>query len=346
MEGIQHISVKTSGGRYDVAIGHGARMALSDAISRIGASRACVVSDSTVAHLHWDKLRPLLPSGSAFVEFPAGERSKTPETLLAVLGALADNGLTRNDVVVALGGGVTGDVAGFAASVYLRGVFVIQMPTTLLAAIDSSVGGKTGVDLSQGKNLMGSFWQPSAVICDTEFLETLPQENFQDGVAEALKCGVIGDAELFDMLEECEDCRPIVDEVISRCVALKAGFVERDEFDRGERALLNFGHTIGHAVELASGYGISHGRAVGIGMVQMTRYAERRGFCSGDLSARIAAALKRHGLPTECDYAWSDLRNGVLHDKKRVASGIRIVYPEKIGKCVGRIVSPEELETI
>lgn len=346
MEGTAHISVKTSGGQYGVAIGRGALVALPMELSRLNVSRVCVVSDSTVARLHWDKLASLLPSGSAFFEFPAGEANKTPENVLKILEFLADNGFTRNDAVLAFGGGVTGDVAGFAASVYLRGIRVIQMPTTLLAAIDSSVGGKTGVDLPQGKNLMGSFWQPSAVICDTSLLDTLPQEVYLDGIAEALKCGVIGDEGLFKRLETCDDCRVDVEQTIFQCVSLKARFVEMDEFDRGERALLNFGHTIGHAVELASGYGISHGHAVGIGMVRMTRYAEMRGFCQDCLSARIAAALKRLGLPVECDYGWSDLKAGILHDKKRSAGGIRIVYPLEIGHCVSRLVPQEELETI
>ena len=346
MEDATHISVKVSNGQYNVSIGRGALKALPLELSRLNIPRVCVVSDSTVARLHWSGLSSVLPQGSVFFEFPYGESSKTPETVLKILNFLADNGFTRNDAVLAFGGGVTGDVAGFAASVYLRGIRVVQMPTTLLAAIDSSVGGKTGVDLPQGKNLMGSFWQPSAVICDTELLETLPQEDYLDGIAEALKCGVIGDEGLFGLLEECDDVRGIAGEIISPCVSLKARFVEMDEFDRGDRALLNFGHTIGHAVELASDYGISHGRAVGIGMVRMTRYAEKRGLCHDGLSNRIANVLKRHGLPTECDYSWAELKNGILHDKKRAASDMRIVYPLEIGHCVSRLVPTEELVEI
>ena len=240
---------------YDILIGENI---LASALARFaGSGRFCLVTDSNVEPLYGDLVRGLLKahgSVSGFT-FPAGEPSKTLGTFSLLLEHLASAGLTRSDTVVALGGGVTGDLAGFAASCYLRGVRVLQIPTTLLAMIDSSVGGKTGVDLKAGKNLAGTFWQPAAVIADTALLSTLDKDVFADGMAEAVKYGMIGSEELFG---EIERGHPDLEAMIFACIDQKRRFVEADERDTGSRQFLNFGHSFGHAIEKERGLSLIH----------------------------------------------------------------------------------------
>ena len=224
-----------------------------------------------------------------------------------------------------------GDLTGFAAATYLRGVSFVQVPTTLLAAVDSSVGGKTAIDLSVGKNLVGAFWQPSLVLCDTDTLDTLPQEIFQDGCAEVIKYGMIGDAALLDLLERA-DLRDEAETVVARCVAHKRDLVEQDEFDTGARQLLNLGHTFGHGVEACSGYAVSHGRAVSIGMMMAARAAVAAGLCPADVPPRLGALLTRHGLPTTTDYTADALREPLLSDKKRAGDTLTLVLPRAWGR--------------
>ncbi len=336
MQPRQEIQVNASRGAYKVLIGRGIlQEELPRAVAGTGASRAAVFADSNVAPLHLGHILELLPDAAAHV-FPAGESSKNLGTISELLGFLAENQFTRKDIVIALGGGVTGDMAGFTAAVYLRGIRFIQVPTTMLAAIDSSVGGKTGVDLPQGKNLVGAFWQPTAVLCDTALLDTLPERILFDGMAEAVKYGVIRDEALFGMLDSDGCLDGHLQEVVAQCVRIKAEIVSQDEFDRGDRALLNFGHTVGHAVEARSGFAISHGEGVAIGMVAMTRIAEARGWCASGTSERLVHALKRYRLPTELPFGWKELADIMLHDKKRSGDAITIVVPECIGRCVRR----------
>lgn len=330
--------------RYDILIERGL---LGETGARLrelfGPRRAALVSDSTVWKLYGEAVEKGLKDAdfqvSPFV-FPAGESFKSVHTWALLLEHLAREELTRTDVLVALGGGVTGDLAGFAAASYLRGIPFVQIPTTFLAAIDSSVGGKTAVNLEAGKNLAGAFYQPSLVLCDPDTLETLPEETFGDGVAEAVKYGVLSDPELFGLLGagELEDR---LEDVILRCVESKRGFVLADERDLGQRQLLNFGHTIGHAVEQCSGLTITHGHAVGIGMVMMARGAWRLGLTERDLSGEIGRVLERYRLPTRCEYAPEDLYLAARHDKKRGGGEITIVVPEKIG-CCRRVKLPVE----
>lgn len=265
------------------------------------------------------------------------------ESLGAILEFLAENQLTRTDMVLALGGGVAGDMAGFAAAVYLRGVEYIQVPTTFLAAIDSSVGGKTAVDLKAGKNMAGSFWQPSLVLCDTSVIAGLPDQIFLDGVAECIKYGILADSSLLDRIST-EGCRARIEDTIARCVEIKRDAVMADEYDRGQRQLLNLGHTTGHAVERLSGFKISHGRAVAIGLVVAARAAERLGLTEEACADKIKNVVAGAGLPVDCPYSPRELAQAALSDKKRGGESISLVIPKKIGKCELHRIPVEELE--
>ncbi len=249
-----------------------------------------------------------------------GEASKTLENAGRILEFLAQNQLTRKACLVALGGGVGGDLAGFCAAVYLRGVDFVQIPTTFLAAIDSSVGGKTGVNLSVGKNLAGAFWQPRLVVCDCDTFNTLPGEVMADGVAEAIKYGVIFDENLFSMMDGGRFLEKL-DRVVERCVDLKSGVTAADEFDRGQRQLLNFGHTVGHAVEKRSGFAVTHGHAVAVGMVIAAQAAEAMGVCAPGCAEAIRDALVKNALPVSTPYSPDELLPLMYNDKKR--AGIR-----------------------
>ncbi len=300
-----------------------------------GAEKACIVSDTNVYPLYADALKTQLEENGFNVYdfvFTAGEESKTADTVLEIVALLAENEFTRGDILIALGGGVTGDMCGFAAAIYLRGIEYIQLPTSLLSQVDSSVGGKTAVDLPQGKNLCGAFHQPALVLIDTKTLDTLPQKYFSDGMAEAIKMGCIKSASLFEKIEK-GSARDIIEDIIFECVSLKAGVVERDEKEKGERALLNFGHTAGHAIEkLHSFKGITHGEAVGIGMVMITKAAEGNGLCERGTAERIASVLKKYNLKTEDENSVEDIINAMSADKKRTSSGINFILIKRIGE--------------
>ena len=304
-----------------------------------------VVSDDTVFALWGEKLTaPLKAAGYTVKEFviPHGEESKTPETLLALWNALAAEGLTRTDCLAALGGGVVGDIVGFAAATYLRGIPFVQFPTTLLAMVDSSVGGKTAVDLPAGKNLVGAFYQPIGVFCDTDTLSTLTPEIYADGCAEVIKYGYINDPTLLKMLESDFSADP--DEVIARCVADKRDVVEADERDTAVRQLLNLGHTAGHAVEHCSNFKISHGSAVAIGMVLMTRAAIAAGICDPAVLPHMKRMLADYRLPTDCPFGAAELAAVAMGDKKRAGKKITLVLPKTLGKSILYPIEAKDLE--
>lgn len=304
-----------------------------------------VVSDDTVFALWGEKLTaPLKAAGYTVKEFviPHGEESKTPETLLALWNALAAEGLTRTDCLAALGGGVVGDIVGFAAATYLRGIPFVQFPTTLLAMVDSSVGGKTAVDLPAGKNLVGAFNQPVGVFCDTDTLSTLTPEIYADGCAEVIKYGYINDPTLLKMLESDFSAAP--DEVIARCVADKRDVVEADERDTAVRQLLNLGHTAGHAVEHCSNFKISHGSAVAIGMVLMTRAAIAAGICDPAVLPHMKRMLNAYRLPTDCPFEAKALAAVAMGDKKRAGKKITLVLPKTLGESILYPIEAKDLE--
>lgn len=324
-----------AGKGYEILIEKGILSSCGEYIRKVSnAKKVCIVSDSNVFPLYGEWVKASLECSGfealCFV-FEAGEASKKPETVLNIVEFLAENGLTRDDLVVALGGGVCGDMAGFAAAIYLRGIDFVQLPTSLLAQVDSSVGGKTAVDLPQGKNLCGAFHQPSLVLIDSTTLDTLSPHFFSDGMAEAIKMGCIKSKSLFEKIEN-ENARNIIDDIIFECVSLKAEVVERDEKEKGERALLNFGHTAGHAIERLHNFEtVSHGEAVGIGMVLICRAAEKNGVTEKGCGERIARVLKKYNLKTEDENSLSDIVNAMRSDKKRTASSIKFIMLKDIG---------------
>ncbi|WP_369282851.1 3-dehydroquinate synthase [Oscillibacter sp. GMB15532] len=345
---IQTILVNTKP-KYTVSIGPGLLAQCGElAAGVLTPCRAAIVTDSTVAKLYLARVEEYFQAAGFSVcahVFPAGEEHKNLSTLSEILEFLAGEQLTRSDCVVALGGGVCGDMAGFAAGCYLRGVKFIQLPTTFLSAVDSSVGGKTAVDLRHGKNLAGLFLQPSAVVCDTDCLQTLSPTELADGAAEAIKTGVLSGEALFS-LTDTDDLFRNLKEIITRCVAFKATVVEQDELDNGVRRTLNLGHTAGHAIEACSNYGIRHGHAVAAGLAIIARASEALGWAEEPCAARICAALQRNNLPTGTDYSPAALARAALADKKRRGGEISLVIPQKIGKCEMKSVPVEELESI
>ncbi len=331
---------------YDVLIGTGLLAHAGELISRvIKSKRLCVVTDDTVDALYAASVVNSLKSAGFEVikfVFPHGERSKSAETYLSLLGFLAKKHIARTDALIALGGGVVGDLAGFAAATYNRGMAFVQIPTTLLAAVDSSVGGKTAIDIPQGKNLVGAFHQPKMVIMDTDTLRSLPEDIYRDGCAEVIKYGVICDKELFENLTK-NHVKEAEEEVICRCVEIKRDIVAEDEFDKGIRALLNLGHTIGHAVEACSNFTVSHGSAVAIGMRIVAKASVKYGICDEDCLFSIENILKNYGFSLNIPYTAEELLAVALSDKKREGDSLTLILPEKIGKCVTHKIETKDL---
>ncbi len=331
--------MKLSAGKYNIIIENGALTHAGEyALETLGrAKRAVIVSDDNVFPLYGNTLTESLKKAGfdmapEFV-FPHGEASKTMTTLERLLNHIADCRLTRTDVIFALGGGVVGDLTGFAAAVYLRGIKYVQLPTSVIAATDSSVGGKTAVDLASGKNQAGAFHEPCLVVCDTGAIATLSPLYFSDGMAEVIKYGFISDRPLLDLLtaKNAADC---MDDVIAMCVQDKIDVVSRDLYDNGIRQCLNLGHTVGHAVEALSDYGIPHGHAVAIGMAVITRAAVNRGLCTAETLDVLLELLEKYDLPADVPegYTAQRLFDVTLHDKKMRGGTITLVVPVELGK--------------
>jgi len=331
------IQVSVGGGKgYDVTVERGSLNRCGELLAPLfPGSKIAVITDTNVARVYLEDVQSSLEQAgfeTCSYAFAAGEKSKNLSTLSNILEFLADSGLTRTDAIVALGGGVVGDIAGFAAGCYLRGIKYAQIPTTLLAFVDSAVGGKTAVDLRAGKNLAGLFNPPSAVVADPGCLDTLSDEILSDGAAEAVKTGILDGEVLFSLVEKGE-IRQNAEKIIELCILYKAKIVGMDEFERGLRKLLNLGHTVGHAIEKLSGYKIPHGQSVAMGIGVITRAAVRLGMCPHSDCARIISALSACGLPTETFYGASELAGASLADKKRSGSTITLVMPRAIGNC-------------
>jgi len=336
----------TASRNYNIIIGCGELANLgSHALSVHKACKACIVMGTNVAPLYGDVAKASLENAGFSVYtfvYPAGEQSKCFKTYEQLLLFLAENRFARSDLLIALGGGVTGDMTGFTAATYLRGIEYIQVPTTLLSSVDSSVGGKTAIDLSIGKNLVGAFYQPSLVLCDPDTLSTLPDNIFADGCAEVIKAAIISEPELFEKLDR-ENIRDFLIHAISVCVKMKRDIVARDEFDRGDRALLNLGHSFGHAIEAKSEYTVSHGSAVAIGTCIIAKAAVNKGFCDKSVLDRAKALLQKYALPTETNYSADDLLGIVLSDKKISSGSISLIVPNEIGRCSIEKVPAEEI---
>lgn len=340
------VPVKASG-CYDITIGNGILPNVGEILKGVKkACKAVIVTDSNVDGLYAGTVKESLEKAGFSTEkyvFPAGEKSKNPETFVDILEFLASKEITRSDLVIALGGGVVGDITGFAASCCLRGVDFVQIPTTLLSAVDSSVGGKTAIDLKVGKNLAGAFYQPIAVICDTDTFKTLPEKEIACGYAEVIKYGILFDRDFFDSLVKRE---LHINEIVEKSVTFKRDIVERDEFDKGERMLLNLGHTAAHGIEKISGYTVTHGEAVAVGMIIASRISENLGLCEKGLSREVEKAVSIYNLPSEYDIKPNELYEASLSDKKRSGGKITLVLPEKIGKCTLYDVKVENVQAL
>lgn len=333
---MKHIQINTSRS-YSVKIGNGLLSSLGNETAKVcKAQKVAIISDTNVWPLYGEITENSFRSAGFHVihyAFPAGEESKNGQTYLNILNFLAENKLTRSDCMVALGGGVVGDMTGFIAATYLRGIAYIQVPTTLLAAVDSSVGGKTAIDLDTGKNLAGAFYQPRLVLCDTDTLTSLPQDIYRDGCAEVIKYGILYDPQLFSHLED-KGISFDREAVIARCVELKRDVVMEDEFDTGARMRLNLGHTIGHGVEARSQFTVSHGKAVAIGMAIVCRAANMLDICNKQTCDRITSCIESFGLPVNTDSSAQELYEFALSDKKRSGGTVNLIVPKEIGNCL------------
>jgi 3-dehydroquinate synthase len=333
---------KKTSASYEIYIGENIldRMGLIIAKNN-WASRYIMITDSNISTQYgervWETLRGMELKVD-MIDFPAGEAAKNFETSLHIIDRMMDLGADRTSALIALGGGVVGDITGFIASIYMRGIPYIQVPTTLLAQVDSSIGGKTGIDLPQGKNLLGTFCQPKGVFIDLAFLNTLTPREFGSGLAEIVKYGIIDDPELFSSLEvEAEDIRTrnmnLLEKIITRSCRIKKGIVEIDEMEKGVRRILNFGHTIGHAIEAESGYSISHGDAISIGMVAAALISERLKYLPSEDRKRIISLIRSFGLPTRIPKTLSSdgIVSRINRDKKKEGDTIHFVLLKKIG---------------
>ncbi len=341
-------TVKVSASKeYTVHIGTGILESIGEKVKELKRlCRVVIISDDTVYSLYGEKVKKsLVDSGYSVCEyvFPHGEDAKSLENFGKIMEFCAENSITRTDLLVALGGGVTGDLTGFVASAYLRGVDFIQIPTTVLSMVDSSVGGKTAINLNAGKNLCGAFYQPIAVFADCHTLETLPEETFNEGCAEIIKYGMILDGEFLAFLSN-NSIKENIEYVIKRCVEIKRDVVNRDEFEKGERKLLNFGHTIGHAIEKCSNLTISHGNAVAIGMVIATKGAYEIGMSDEDYSGVLIPILEKNNLPISCEFSAEDLYKASLSDKKRSLDTMSLIVPEEYGLCKIMKLPVEDLQ--
>jgi len=335
---MQEILVNTAAKSYPLKIKNGL-FNEDNAYSVLKGRKAVIVTDSNIAPLYGEgllaKLRNLGIDSDIYV-IPAGESSKSHDELLKLYNYLSSLNITRSDFIIALGGGVTGDLAGFAASTYLRGLNLIQIPTSLLAMVDSSIGGKVAVNLPAGKNLVGSFYQPEEVLIDPLLLNTLPDRHFADGMAEVIKYGCIRDKGLFLMLESLKDREEVmgnIEEIIFRCCSVKKDVVEQDEREKSLRMILNFGHTFGHAIEKCFDYKTyTHGEAVAIGMVFISDLSVKTGFCQRDSAERIKKLLLKFNLPVDFPKLKArDVFNAVIKDKKARTGHINLVLIEDIG---------------
>lgn len=339
---------------YDIKIGHGYFDQIGGIIKESFSARlTAVVTDSTVAPIYLERLTNSLSTAGfevVSVIVPAGEGSKSLEMLGVLYEKLLDAGISRTDLIIALGGGVVGDLTGYCAATLLRGIPFVQIPTTLLAQVDSSVGGKTAVNLPQGKNLVGAFYQPKMVLIDTDCLNTLSDKIFGDGMAEVIKYGVIFDSSLFELLKSCGSRVGVsghIDEIVYRCCDLKRAVVENDEHDTGGRMVLNLGHTFGHAIEKAYNYEkYTHGEAVAVGMIKAAEVGERRGICPEGTAKQICETVKAFGLPVTAPIEKAEIVRAAAVDKKREGDYINLIIPKKIGEVMIDKVTLAECENL
>lgn len=316
-------------------------------------TKALVVSETNVAPLYIDRVKASIKAAGIEVFeyiYEAGEQSKNINTIVDMWNKMAENGFTRTDLLVALGGGVTGDMGGFAASTFLRGIKVCQIPTSLLAMVDASVGGKTGIDIPAGKNQVGAFWQPMLVLEDTDCLKTLPDETFTEGMAEVIKYAYIMDTKLYDLLVEksgdgiaIRNDAKLMENIVGMCVKDKVYVIEEDEFDNGLRQTLNFGHTIGHVIERNSNFSLPHGVCVAKGMGIIIESAVAQGTLDKEEADEMLSLIKTYSLPVDDAITPEDAVSGAMNDKKKRGNTISLIVVNKIGKADIVKMTPEEL---
>ena len=345
------VRVNAASKSYDVLIGKNAVEALGEEAKKVcsGALKVLIVSETNVAKLYLDKVKEQLErAGFEAVSyvFEAGEQSKNISEIAGMWNKMAEAGFTRTDFVVGLGGGVTTDMAGFAASTFLRGIRVIQLPTSLLAMVDASVGGKTGIDIPMGKNQVGAFWQPSLVLEDISFLKTLPDEVFTEGMGEVTKHAFIMDTELFGKLEKANgnirDDEDLLEEIVCMNVADKASVVGEDETDNGRRQTLNFGHTVGHVIERDSGFTKPHGICVAKGMGIVIDASVRAGTLEAVEAEKMKNLLKLYDLPTDDDITAEAIVKGAMNDKKKRGDTLSVILVNKIGQAEIKKMTADE----
>ena len=337
-------------GEYDVVVQAGGIEVLGEMLRTHGLQNPTVVTDQHVAQFHAERIRVALNQEGfdpKVITIPAGEEHKNLNTISELWSSFVNKGLDRKSTVIALGGGVIGDLAGFAASTYMRGINWVVVPTTLLSMVDASLGGKTGFDLPEGKNLIGSFYPPKLVLADPQLLKTLPPAEFISGLAEVVKHGIISDPELFDMCAAGLECvKNDLEQIVKRAMAVKIRVIEEDPYEKGFRAALNMGHTVGHAVELVSKFELRHGEAVAIGMVVEAKLAERLTVAGKGLSDRIAGVLSALGLPIQIpeELPRAEIIQAMRMDKKKAAKAIRFALPAEIGRV--ELVDVADLESV
>ena len=328
------INVKTSGGSYNITLKRDALNEVNKILNIKG--KALIVTDSGVPRAYIETLANQIEN-SIIYTFPQGEKSKNFETYSALLKTLAENKFDRKDCVIAVGGGVTGDMAGFTAATYMRGISFYNIPTTLLSQVDSSIGGKTAIDFEGYKNLVGAFYQPEAVIIDPNVLKSLGERQFNNGLAEVIKMAATSDSDLFHLLEK-NDAKDIIEVVIEKSLLIKKAVVEEDEKETGLRKVLNFGHTMGHAIETVTGLDeLYHGECVALGMMYMS---------SGEAKERIKNLLVKNNLPTSADFDTEKVFEALQHDKKAAGSGVNTVFVNKIGEFEFKFLEYREIYNI
>lgn len=342
---MQQLTLNGTSGVSDIYIEGGLLAhAATHCLAHFSPSRVHIVTDSHVAPLYLDMLRAQFELPVSVTVIPAGEEQKRLSTVETLYHDFLAAGMTRKDLIIALGGGVTGDITGFAAATFLRGVSLCQIPTTLLAQVDSSVGGKTGVDLPEGKNLVGAFYQPRLVLIDPAVLSTLPSKTLCDGMAEVIKYGCIANPTILDLVR-APDYRSHLEHIIYECVKIKRDIVAVDEHDTGLRQILNFGHTIGHAAEKLGNYtALTHGQAVAIGMVAAMKLAAATG--APDLTGTLIEILERHHLPTALPYDRDDIYHALLSDKKNFGGTMNFILVHTLGKAEIEPIPVEQLHEL
>ncbi len=337
-------------GEYDVIVQNGGLDHLGEMLKSRGLQNPIIVTDENIAQFHAKRVNTSLKNAgfdSKTITIPAGEAYKNLDTISKLWKSFLENGMDRKSTVIALGGGVIGDMAGFAASTYMRGIYWVCVPTTLLSMVDASLGGKTGFDLPEGKNLIGSFYPPKLVLADPQVLRTLPEAEFVSGLAEVVKHGIISDPELFEICARGMDCvKDNLEQIVKRAMAVKIKIIEEDPYEKGFRAALNLGHTVGHAVELVSKFQLRHGEAVAIGMMAEAKLAERLTVATKGLSDIIADTLSVLGLPVHIpqNLRREEIIQTMRADKKKIAKAIRFALPAEIGRV--ELVDVMDLESV